>query len=351
MPSTQLPIIFGAMTFGREGEEQVRTSNLSDCAGILDVFQSHGHNEIDTSRFYGVPNPLDSFPNRLTNNLEQGGTSEQYLGQLDWQSRGLVMDTKFFPNALGWLGRPTAHLIPSDMHEYLDESLKQLKTDKVDLWYLHAPDRTVPIEETLKGVNELYKEGKFRIWGVSNFMAWEVAALCEICKKEGYPLPTVYQGIYNAFHRTIEIELLPCLRKYNIAFYAYNPLAGGWLTGRYARDLDNAALEPGSRFDANRWQGKMYRARWWKDEFFTALEGLREVKGELRESEVALRWMMHHSLLKRELGDKVIIGASSKEQLEMNLTDFEKGPLDEGLLRALDKGWEGARGITWKYFH
>jgi aflatoxin B1 aldehyde reductase len=61
--------------------------------------------------------------------------------------------------------------------------------------------------------------------------------------------------------------------------------------------------------------------------------------------------MMHHSQLKKDYGDKVIIGASSKKQLEMNLVDFEKGPLDESVVKALDQGWAGTRGVTWKYFH
>jgi aflatoxin B1 aldehyde reductase len=161
-------------------------------------------------------------------------------------------------------------------------------------------------------------------------------------------LPSVYQGIYNALHRTIESELLPCLRKYNMAFYAYNPLAGGWLTDRYHRD---ATAEPGSRFDANRLQGKMYRARFWNEEFLGALHVLREAKGELRESEIALRWMMHHSLLRKECGDKVIIGASSEKQLVQNLEDFEKGGLDGDVIQALDKGWAMCRGISGKYFH
>lgn len=331
---TNLDIIFGAMTFGREGEEQVRTSNLSDCAAILDTFQSYGHCEIDTSRFYG------------------NGTSETYLGELSWQSRKLIMDTKFFPNLFKWFGRPETHLTMPFMRDALAESLAALKADSVDLWYLHSPDRTVPIETTLTAVNELHKQGKFKRWGVSNFMAWEVAAICEVCKAKGYVLPSVYQGVYNALHRTVEHELLPCLRKYGIAFYAYNPLAGGWLTDRYHRDMQDDAIEPGSRFDASRVQGQMYRARWWNEGFFSGLDKLRGVlrDGE-RESEVALRWMMHHSQLKRELGDKVIIGASSKEQLEMNLKDFEKGELREELLKALDEGWKGVEGITWKYFH
>lgn len=155
--------------------------------------------------------------------------------------------------------------------------------------------------------------------------------------------------MYNALHRTIELELLPCLRFYNISFYAFNPLAGGWLTDRYSRST--SAVEGGSRFDTKTLQGQMYRQRFWNDEFFGALEGLRAVKGDVRESEIALRWMVNHSALSGERGDKVIIGASSREQLEMNLGDLEKGLLDEKVLGALDKGWEGCRGITGKYFH
>ncbi|KAF2030339.1 Aldo/keto reductase [Setomelanomma holmii] len=333
MSPTTLPIVFGAMTFGHDGEEQVRTSKLEDCASILDTLQAYGHNEIDTSRFYG------------------GGSSEEYLAKLNWQKRGLIMDTKFYPNVHGAMGRPVTHLDPTSMRQGLKDSLAALQAEKVDLWYLHAPDRSVPIEETLKAVHDLFKEGKFKTWGVSNYMAWEVAAICELCKANKYPLPSVYQGIYNAIHRTIESELLPCLRNYGIAFYAYNPLAGGWLTDRYHRDVQDSALESGSRFDANRLQGKMYRARYWNPQFFDALDTLRAVKGSLCESEIALRWMMHHSQLKSEHGDKVIIGASSKVQLEQNLQDFEKGELSADVLQALDKGWEGVRGITGKYFH
>ncbi|KAH7405998.1 NADP-dependent oxidoreductase domain-containing protein [Phaeosphaeria sp. MPI-PUGE-AT-0046c] len=333
MPTSKTPleIVFGAMTFGRAGEEQVRTSSLDDCAAILDTFESYGHSEIDTSRFYG------------------GGSSEEYLASLDWKSRGLTMDTKFFPNVRGIYGRPVTHLVPDDMRAGLEASLSALGTESVDVWYLHAPDRSVPIAETLACVNELYRAGKFKRWGVSNFMAWEVAQICQICTANSYPLPSIYQGMYNALHRTIESELLPCLRAYNMSFYAFNPLAGGWLTDRYTRST--TTLEPGSRFDTATLQGKMYRLRFWNDEFFSALELLREKKGGLRESEVALRWMVHHSMLSAERGDKVIVGASSKEQLEMNLGDFEKGPLGEEVLAALDKGWEGCRGVTGKYFH
>jgi aflatoxin B1 aldehyde reductase len=136
-----------------------------------------------------------------------------------------------------------------------------------------------------------------------------------------------------------------------MSFYAFNPLAGGWLTDRYHRETASDSIEPGSRFDANRAQGKMYRQRYWNESFFSALDTLRGAKGELRESEIALRWMMHHSKLEVGRGDKVIIGASSNAQLEQNLADFKKGPLGEDVVGALDKGWEGCRGVAGKYFH
>jgi aflatoxin B1 aldehyde reductase len=297
------------------------------------MFQKYDHSEIDTSRFYG------------------GGTSEEYLAALKWQDRKLVMDTKFYPNRLGLFNRPATNLTLPHMRTALNESLVALNADSVDLWYLHAPDRTVPLADTVEAVQELYKEGKFKRWGVSNYMAWEVAAICELCDAHGWVKPSVYQGVYNAFHRTIENELLPCLRKYGISFYAFNPLAGGYLTDRYHRETKE--VEPGSRFDPNRLQGRMYRERFWNEPFFTALDILRLVtkKEGLRESESALRWMMHHSQLKKEFGDKVIIGASSVKQLEMNLKDFELDPLPEDVTEALDQGWEVCRGTVWKYFH
>jgi aflatoxin B1 aldehyde reductase len=317
------------------GEEQVRTSSLEDCDSILKTFTSHGHNSIDTSRVYG------------------NGTSEEYLGSLDWQSRSLTIDTKFYPNKTGLWGRPETHLVEKDMRAALSASLAALKTDSVDLWYLHGPDRTVPLVDTVRVVQTFLQEGKFKRWGVSNYMAWEVAAICEMCDANGWVKPAVYQGVYNAFFRTVEHELLPCLRKYGMSFYAFNPLAGGYLTDRYKRQMSDEEIEPGSRFDAKKMQGKLYRMRYWNDSFFDALEGFRPVAKEhgLREAECALRWMMHHSELKREFGDKVIIGASSAAQLEQNLKDMEGEELPGDILKALDEGWAICRGVTWKYFH
>lgn len=272
--------------------------DLDTAGAILDIFQKYGHNEIDTARAYGE------------------GTSETILGDLNWQKRGLIMDTKLHVTRgrqlpPGW--DSDIHHSPEMLRKHMAKSFKELKTDSVDLYYLHQPDRSTPYETTLRATNDLYQEGKFKRLGLSNYQAWEVAQICEICRKNGWKMPDVYQGVYNALHRSVEPELFPCLRHYGIAFYAYNPLAGGYLTSRYHRNDKDNEIEAGSRFDPKRWQGQSYRGRYWRDEYFDALDLLRPVaeKHGLTEAECAIRWMNHHSLMKREHGDASIIGASS----------------------------------------
>jgi aflatoxin B1 aldehyde reductase len=177
-----------------------RVFTLDDTAAILDTFQKHGHNEIDTARVYGE------------------GSSEEYLGNLDWQKRGLIMDTKLYPTYL----RPSmanehySHK-PKDLRAGLMASLKALKTDKLEIWYLHGPDRETPFKDTLGEVNKLHEEGYFKRFGISNFQSWEVAKICEICEQNGWIKPSVYQGLYNVWHRAVEAELIPCLRHYGLS--------------------------------------------------------------------------------------------------------------------------------------
>lgn len=148
----------------------------------------------------------------------------------------------------------------------------------------------------------------------------------------------------------MEPELFPCLRKYGISFYEFNPLAGGYLTDRYHREVKEH--EAGSRFDPNKSQGANYRRRYWQDEYFDALDILRAAakKHSLSEAECALRWIEHHSLLSREHGDAIIIGASSAKQLDENLANFEKGPLPQEILDAFDEGWAKVKGVCKPYF-
>jgi aflatoxin B1 aldehyde reductase len=274
------------------------------------------------------------------------------LADLKWQERNLIMDTKLYPNA----GRPMdkgeqyTHK-PEDVRRGLLQSLKALKCEKIDMFYLHGPDRKTPFEDTLREVNELYKEGRFSRFGISNYMSWEVAQICEICERNEWIKPTVYQGIYHVLQRSIEGELFPCLRHYGISLYAFQPLAGGFLTGRYTRDQNE--FEPGSRFDPKIPQGKLHHGRYWNEKYFDALDIIRAAaeKYGLSTAEVSLRWMVHHSLMKRENGDKVIVGASSVKHLEENLVDLEKEVLPEEVVEALEKAWIVAKGVAPKYWH
>ena len=332
-PKSNLNVVLGAMTIGKPGIEMTRVHTVEEASKMLDVLQSHGHNEVDTARFYGF------------------GSSEEYLGQMEWQKRGIVMDTKIYPTAGKNMGGEEWTHRPEDLREALLRSLKALQADKVDMWYLHGPDRKTPFEDTLREVNNLYKEGYFKRLGISNYMAWEVAQICEICEKNGWIKPSVYQGIYNAIHRNVEPELLPCLRHYKIALFIFNPLAGGYLTDRYHRE--DKTFEEGSRFDPNRWQGKLFRARYWNDAYFDALDIIRPAakKHGLTEAECALRWLTHHSQLKKEHGDAIIIGASSTKQLEENLVNLEKEPLPEDVVKAFDEAWQIVKAFASKYYH
>ena len=337
-PSSALPVVFGNMTFGKGNAEGVRVTDAAVMISIIDTFQAHGHNEIDTARVYG------------------GGSSEETLADLDWQARGLIMDTKLYPT-----GRANMAALAADGYTHsaddvrrgLEDSLKALKGEKINMFYLHGPDRQTPFEETLREVNALHKQGYFERFGISNYMSWEVAQICEICIRNDWIRPTVYQGIYNALHRAIEPELLPCLRHYDIALYAFQPLAGGFLTGRYRRNMKEEDYESGSRFDPRKWQGRLHQGRYVNDLYFDALDILHPVfeKHGLTDTECALRWLSHHSLMTREKGDKIIVGASSVQQLEENLEDLEKGPLPEEVVEVIDSAWLRVKGVVPKYFH
>ena len=301
---------------------------------MLDIFQSYGHAEVDTARLYGH------------------GSSESMLADLDWEKRGIVMQTKLYPNANGPSAAKESYTHkPEDVRRGLINSLQALRTEKIDMFYLHGPDRKTPFEDTLREVNKLHEEGLFSCFGISNYMSWEVSAMCEICKKNGWIMPSVYQGVYNMLQRTTEGELFPCLRKYGIALYAFQPLAGGFLTGRYTRN--QTEFEAGSRFDPQIMQGKLHRNRYWNDAYFDALELIQSAaqKHRLSLGEVALRWLRHHSALEATSGDAIIIGVSNSKHLKDNLMDLEKGTLPDDVIAVVEEVWPMAKGVAPKYWH
>ena len=273
-----------------------------------------------------------------------------------------MLATKVYPTPAG------THK-PSILREKFEISLKELGTNCVDIFYLHAADRSVPFAETLECVDQFHKEGKFIQLGLSNFAAFEVAEIVMTCKAHGWVRPSVYQGMYNAITRGIEPELLPCLKRYGIPYVAYNPIAGGLFSGKYDFSDPSKIPDSGRYSDAVGRMGTMYRKRYFHSPTFDALKSLKESqvleKHDLSMSETALRWCVWHSDLDvgrlKEDGsvdknagfgdDGVIIGISSHEQLERNLTDLEKGPLPEEVVKILDQAWAIAKPSTPNYWH
>lgn len=198
----------------------------------------------------------------------------------------------------------------------------------------------MPLEETLKSINDVYQEGHFKRFGISNYRADEVEQIMSICESKGYIKPTVYQGLYNSIARSAEAELLPVLRKHGLSYYCYNPLGGGFFTGAI-KSKDDKVTE--GRFSEGTWQGQSYRKRYYRDEYFEALDKVRKASSDsgLTMGEIALRWMQHHSKLDtKQHGDAIIIGASSINHIDQNLTDFEKGPLPKEVVDAVNGAWE-----------
>ena len=198
----------GAMMFGDQTGE-------AEAGRIVAAAREAGVNAIDTADAYA------------------GGESERITGRLIAADRERwVLATKVFnpmssdPNDRGLSRR---HMIRA-----LDASLKRLGTDWVDILYLHRDDATTPLEEIVAAMGHLLSTGKVHYFGVSNFRAWRIARLAEMCRAANVPVPIVCQPPYNAMSRAIETELLPCCAHYGLGVVAYSPLARGVLTGKYA---------------------------------------------------------------------------------------------------------------------
>ncbi|KAL8933563.1 MAG: hypothetical protein Q9216_006308 [Gyalolechia sp. 2 TL-2023] len=320
-------VILGLMTFGPDEAAGARITSLDEFNRCLDYFQQQGHYEVDTARTY------------------IGGRQEAFTRDAHWKERGLTLATKCYPVPAG------THK-PAVLKEKFNTSLAELGTDCVDIFYLHAADRSVPFAETLQAANELHKEGKFVQLGLSNYTAFEVAEVVMTCKANGWIRPTIYQGMYNAITRSLEQELIPCCRRYGIDIVIYNPLAGGLFSGK----IKSAEVPAEGRYSERAAaQGENYRNRYFKDATFDALRLIEQtaLKHSLTLLEIGLRWCVHHSTLRmKDAGrDGVIIGVSSFNQLEGNLKDLEKGPLPDDVVKTLDEAWLITKATTPNYWH
>jgi aflatoxin B1 aldehyde reductase len=199
---------------------------------------------------------------------------------------------------------------------------------------LHCPDYETPIKETLEKCDELWRKEKFNYLGISNFSKMQMKEVLDICEANAYNSPLYYQGMYNLISRKVE-EIFPLLDDYSIEFWGYNPLAGGLLTGKYTN------LETDSRFKNN----KIYQNIFWKDEIincdFFKLENC---------TEYAYKWLQQYSKMAET--DKLIIGASTNEQLEHNLHIFNKKvEYDETIIKYLNKIYFKIEHVSPNYYY
>jgi aflatoxin B1 aldehyde reductase len=166
-----------------------------------------------------------------------------------------------------------------------------------------------------------------------------------ICQKNGWPLPEVYQGLYNGLSRNVEGELFPALRHLGIRFYAYNPLAGGLLSGKYT-DFSEPPIHGRFTLRPN------YQNRYWKPSFFGAAQLLATTckAHGISLAAGAFRWLAHHSHLDSSLGDGIILGASRFEQVEKNILAVREGKLPEAVLEAFENAWKEAKPESPAYF-
>lgn len=183
----------------------------------------------------------------------------------------------------------------------------------------------------------------FKRFGLSNFSAEGVVKVYEYQKSKGGVLPSVFQGNYNAFARGIEESTFPKLRELGIAFYAYSPLAGGFLA-KTRKQIETA----GGRWQAGTQLGDMYRTMYGKETMLDALEEWGKIaeKEGISVAELGYRWARYHSALKGELGDAVIFGANTDDRVKETVAWLERGPLSDDAVKAIDGIWEKIKDVA-----
>lgn len=310
----EVNLVLGTMTFG----ESVFAPDVSRFIGM---FLDAGYQELDTAYVYNE------------------GMCERLLGEvLPGLDRPFKIATKVNPRISGKLDGDAAY-------KQVHESLERMKLDHVDVVYLHFPDPATPVEEVLQAMNDLHCQGCFTELGLSNFPAWMTTDVYHICDRHGWIKPSVYEGIYNPLTRKAEIELNACLDHFGMRFYAYNPMAGGLLTGRYRSFEEEPA-------DGRFTHRPNYQNRYWKQNYFKAVDLIREASEAcgITTIEATYRWLAYHSMLKGDRGDAILIGASKPDHLRQNMDAVRKGPLPEEVVAAFEQAWQLTKADSPEYF-
>lgn len=279
----------GSDTFGRDIDEKAT-------ADIINYSLDSGINYIDTADVYGW-----------------GGRSEMFIGKaLKGKRSRFIIATKFGVGVVENSPQGTSKegLGSRDyVMKAIDDSLKRLDTDYIDLYQFHMPDPTTPIEETLRALDDLVRVGKVRHIGCSNFAGWELCEALWVSKAAGLNSFISVEPRYHLLDRHVEEDLTPCCQAYNIGVIPWYPLAGGLLTGKYQR---GEAPPSGTRFSTNL---PLY-GRMLNKTNFDQLDILEKFATERNHTiaELAIAWLLSHDWV-----STVIAGVTKVEQVKANI--------------------------------
>lgn len=305
-------LTLGTMTFGGQVDEPTACS-------IMDAAFESGITLFDTADMY----PPSGYP-------ERQGATDEIIGRWMAASAGrrddVLLATKcFFPSGRRrWEAGNSRH----NVIRSLEESLRRLGTDHVDLYQVHSWDPGTPIDETLQAFDDVVRSGKARYVGCSNVLAYQLARSIGRAEVLGTVRFESVQPRYNLLFREFEREMFPLCAEEQIAVIPYNPLAGGFLSGKHRPDSDAS----GTRFESGD-QGARYRERYWHDRAFDVVGQVGALAAEagVSAATLAVQWVLANPVI-----TSPIVGASRPEQLA-DAVAAERTPLDPALKARLDE--------------
>ena len=287
------PLSLGTMTFGT-----LRWGSPDEVSeSIFNAYVEAGGNFIDTADIYS------------------GGRSEELVGK--YLSERKLHDKLVLATKYSWNGGEDNPLAGGNgrknLHRALEGSLKRLRTDCIDLYWMHVWDQVTPVEEVLQSLGELVRAGKIRYFGFSDMPAWYATRAATLAQAHNAPGPIAMQMAYSLVERSIEHEFVPAARETGQGIVPWSPLAAGFLTGKYSQESD-VVKGDGRLSGPNPFGDTLFTPRNWK-----VLEALREVAGEAGRplAQTALAWA-----LARPGITSLIIGASKVAQLHDNIASL-----------------------------
>lgn len=299
-------LCLGCMMFGGRTDDDAS-------ADIIDRFLDEGGNFLDTANVYTRGRSEESVGKALRRN----GKRDKVV--LATKVHGKMADDD--PNAEGNTRR---HIV-----EQCEASLRRLQTDHIDLYQIHRPDSSIPIDETLRALDDLIRQGKVLYVGTSTYAAWQLVEALWVAKELGLNRFISEQPPYHLLDRRIERELVPYSQTYGTALIPWSPLAGGFLTGKYTRDGD---LPEDSRYSQQQPGGRDVMT----DSAFDVMDVVQKLADSKKAtpSQIALAWCKDQPAI-----TSPIIGPRTMEQLEDNLgalnveiNDSDRERLDEASL-------------------